>query len=340
MAIFVDPGRADRRHRHADRRRGRRAARAQRRRRSCRRSSGRSASSSSTRASTTSATCPPTCSAPTSITIALIALGAGARRDALPELARRARQPRRRRCAMSDVARRRSAARRGRSRSPVLLPRPAKTYTGGPARRSRADRRRPRRAPGERVAIVGAVGLGQEHAAASRSAGSTRRRGGEVRVEGRPFATLSEAERGARAQPRARLHLPVPSSAARVHRARERRDAARRSARMAPRRGARAAPRDARARRPRAPPASTCRASSRAASASASRSRARSSRSRAACSPTSRPAISTGGPRPQVFDLMLELNAIRRHRARHRHARPELAARTDRTLHLVDGKLA
>ena len=63
--------------------------------RSCPRSSARSASSSSTRPSTTSASCRRTCSAPTSCTIAVIALAAGAARDALPELARGAGQSRR-----------------------------------------------------------------------------------------------------------------------------------------------------------------------------------------------------------------------------------------------------
>ena len=81
-------------------------------------------------------------------------------------------------------------------------------------------------------------------------AGSKRRRSGTVLLCGRDFTTLERARAGRMAQPPSRLRLPVPSPAAGIHGARQRRDAAAHPPRS-PRRGARARGRGAGPGRPR-----------------------------------------------------------------------------------------
>ena len=141
------------------------------------------------------------------------------------------------------------------------------------------------------------VRVRQEHAAAP----ARRPRHADVgqRRDRRPrllVAVRGRARRGP--QPAARLRVPVPSPAAGVQRARQRRDAA-------------ADPPDVDdatrgPTRRRCSNASASRtacitgpANCRAASASARRSRGRWSRGPRACSPTSRPATSTAVPRPR-----------------------------------------
>ena len=193
-----------------------------------------------------------------------------------------------------------------------------KTYTGGPldvpvligvdldVAAGRADRDRRR------------VRVGQEHAAASAGRprcadrGRGRDRGAAVRV-----AVGSRARAGA--QPRARLHLSVPSSAARIHRARERRDAALRAPHGAARRAAAAAEMLTQ-RRPRASAAASARrAVGRRAAARRARARAGHAaalRARRRADRQSRPAHGGAGVRPDARP-----QSRRRHGARHRHAR-------------------
>ena len=83
MAIFIDAGRADRRHRHADRRGRRRAARAQHRHRRAGDRAHASACSSSTRSVYYISDLPSDLQRADVVTIAAIALGARARRHAL-----------------------------------------------------------------------------------------------------------------------------------------------------------------------------------------------------------------------------------------------------------------
>ncbi len=193
-------------------------------------------------------------------------------------------------------------------------------------------------ARGERVAIVGASGSGKStllHLLGGLDAPTA----GEVSVDGVDFTRLSEKERGAVRNRALGLHLPVPPPAAGIHRARERGDAARDPAdaaerRRAPRRNACSTASASSIAR------GTCPASCPAASGSASRSPARSSPSRKcvlADEPTGNLDRRTAG---QVFDLMLELNrAVGTSLVIVTHD-PDLAARTDRTLQLVDGVLA
>ncbi len=151
---------------------------------------------------------------------------------------------------------------------------------GGACRRDRRDRRRLRR--------------GQEHAAApARRAGHADRGRGVRRRPADERAVRRRARHAA--QPRARLRLPVPPPAARIHRAGER-DAAGAAQRHADAEAARSARRHCWNRSGWAIASSTSPANCPAASASAPRSRARWSTSPPACSATSRPATSTRRP--------------------------------------------
>ena len=192
-------------------------------------------------------------------------------------------------------------------------------------------------ARGERVAIVGASGSGKStllHLLGGLDAPTA----GEVSVEGVDFTTLSEKERGA-VRNRAlgfiyQFHHLLPEFTALENVAMPL--AIRRMPRAG---GAGGGATDAGPRGPRASrPAPARRAVRRRAPARGARPRAR---HRAACvladEPTGNLDRRTAG---QVFDLMLELNrAIGTSLVIVTHD-PELAARTDRTLQLVDGVLA
>ena len=191
-------------------------------------------------------------------------------------------------------------------------------------------------ARGERVAIVGASGSGKStllHLLGGLDAPTA----GEVSVDGVDFTTLSEKERGA-VRNRAlgfiyQFHHLLPEFTALENVAMPL------AIRRMPRAAARAAAQRCWTAWGSSIASGTCRASCRAASGSAWRSPARWSPSREcvlADEPTGNLDRRTAG---QVFDLMLELNrAVGTSLVIVTHD-PELAARTDRTLQLVDGVL-
>ena len=192
-------------------------------------------------------------------------------------------------------------------------------------------------AVGERLAIVGASGSGKS-TLLHLLGGLDLPTGGEVRVEGVPLATLSEARARRVAQPRARVHLSVSPSAARIHGARERRDAAadpaRRRAQGARAGAAKCSGAWGSANRVRHLPGEL--SGGERQRVALARALVTAPRCVLADEPTGNLDRRNAGA---VFDLMLELNRavgtaliIVTHDA-------ELAAKTDRTLHLVDGKL-
>ena len=78
---------------------------------------------------------------------------------------------------------------------------------------------------GERIAIVGASGSGKS-TLLHLLGGLDKASGGSVQILGQDMQSMNETQRGEDAQPLARLRVPVPSSAAGIHRAGKRRDAA------------------------------------------------------------------------------------------------------------------
>ncbi len=145
--------------------------------------------------------------------------------------------------------------------------------------------------PGEIVALVAPSGAGKStllHLAGLLEKPDA----GEVYVGGCATRGLADDEPHGAAAQRDRLRLPVPPSAAGVHRARKPDDAADDSRRLA-KHGARAGAATARLHAHRRARDRTARPNFPAASSSASPSPAPSPMRRGSCSPTSRPAILT-----------------------------------------------
>ena len=191
--------------------------------------------------------------------------------------------------------------------------------------------------PGQSVALIAPSGAGKStllHLAGLLESPDE----GEVHVAGAPTAAMSDDQRTALAPLRDRLRLPVPSPAAGILGGREHHAAAD-DPRPAARRGARRAPSNCSTISASARGRAIARRNFRAANSSASRSRAPSPTRRACCSPTSRPAISIRKPPGHVFETLAELVHASRVAALIATHNLDLAARMDRRVTLLEGRV-